>query len=291
MKIQTKHSKIFFYCLCLAFLALLIYSILIYSNQVYAQTSNHPELPENFGTERLEKFNSQIETTKESIEASTFVIYDINEQKIIRSQNALTQLPIASLTKIITVVTFLDTAKKSNIELRPETKLKIQSALVQSSNKDADMLGYIYKNSFDRDLLNDSNKFISDLGIADLHLTNLTGLDNHDGTASNVGSATSVAKIFAYVYQNYRDVFEYTKFDEVDGEFGKIKNTNQQSGKTFGIMASKTGFTLEAGGNLGVIVSPEPGSAYVILVMKSSKQGRFTDVEKIVKLLPLILKN
>jgi D-alanyl-D-alanine carboxypeptidase len=56
-------------------------------------------------------------------------------------------------------------------------------------------------------------------------------------------------------------------------------------------MASKTGFTLEAGGNLGVIVSPEPGSAYVVLVMKSTKSGRFTDVEKIVKLLPLILKN
>jgi D-alanyl-D-alanine carboxypeptidase len=61
------------------------------------------------------------------------------------------------------------------------------------------------------------------LGITDLTLTNLTGLDNPDGTASNVGSASSVAKIFAYVYQNYRDVFEYTKFDEIDGEFGKIK--------------------------------------------------------------------
>lgn len=288
MKIETKHSKMFFYFICFAFLALLVYTIMIYSNQVYAQNQDHEELPANFAQATT---STEVETTKEKIEASTFVIYDIRNEKIIRSQNALTQLPIASLTKIITVGTFLDTAKRSNIELRPDTKAKIKSALVQSSNKDADILGYIYKNSFDRDLLEDSNKFIQSLGITDLRLTNLTGLDNTDGTASNVGSASAVAKIFAYVYQNYRDVFEYTKFDEIDGEFGKIKNTNQQSEKTFGIMASKTGFTFEAGGNLGVIVSPEPGSAYVVLVMKSTKAGRFTDVEKIVKLLPLILKN
>jgi D-alanyl-D-alanine carboxypeptidase len=159
MKIETKHSKMFFYFLSFAFLALLVYSIMIYSNQVYAQNQNHEELPDNFA-QTSGTTSTQVETTKEKIEASTFVIYDINNQKIIRSQNALAQLPIASLTKIITVGTFLDTAKKSNIELREETKAKIKSALVQSSNKDADILGYIYKNSFDKDLLEDSNKFI-----------------------------------------------------------------------------------------------------------------------------------
>lgn len=93
------------------------------------------------------------------------------------------------------------------------------------------------------------------------------------------------------MYENYRDVFEYTKFDELDTDGGTITNTNQTTKNTFGIMASKTGFTYEAGGNLGVVVSPEPGQAYVIVVMQSTKEGRFVDMQKIVKNLPLILKN
>lgn len=292
MKVQTKHTQIFFYCLCFGFLILLIYSIFLYSNQVYAEN-----IDDASSTIPLVK-NSQIVppkqnlgTTTEKIQAKSYIIYDIRNQKTIRGQNASTPLPIASLTKVITVGTFLEMAKQNKIELREETKIRIKKALIQSSNQDADSLGYIYKNSFGTDLLADSNKFIESLGIVDLKITNLTGLDNYDGTASNIGSAESIAKVFAYVYEHNRDVFEYTKFEEVEGDFGKIKNTNQGIEKTFGIIASKTGYTLEAGGNLGVIVSPEPGSSYVIVVMNSTKEGRFEDVSKIVKLLPIILKN
>lgn len=288
MEIQKKHSQLFFYLLIVGFLLLLIYSILIYSNKVFAEVQPVGE--------ELKKISQIIpdknqESIKENILAKSYVIYDVNQKKVIRSFNALNELPIASLTKVITVGTLLDTAKKNKIELRPETKLKIKYALIQSSNQDADSLGEIYNYSFGRDLLTDSNLLMQTLGIPNLHLTNLTGLDNYDGTASNMGSAESVAKIFAYMYENYRDVFEFTKFEEVETENGTITNTNHTTGNTFGIMASKTGFTYEAGGNLGVVVSPEPGSAYVIVVMNSTKEGRFTDMKKIVNLLPIILKN
>jgi D-alanyl-D-alanine carboxypeptidase len=227
---------------------------------------------------------------KENIQAESFVIYDINNQKIVRSQNASTPLPIASLTKVITVGTLMDTAKKNNIQIRDETKYRIQKALIQSSNEDADSLGYIYSYSFGRDLLTDANSLVNTLGINSLNLTNLTGLDNWDGSASNVGSAEAIAKVFAYMYTHYRDVFEYTKFDEYETGYDTIVNTNQGTNSTFGILASKTGFTYTAGGNLAVIVSPEPGRAYVIVVMHSTKEGRFQDMQKLVKLLPLILK-
>lgn len=292
MKIEKKHSQIFFYLLITSFFLLLIYSILIYWNEALAEEAESlASLEKVSQIIPNQKESKEIEDIKANILAKAYVIYDINNKKIIRSQNAQTPLAIASLTKVITVGTLLDTAKKNNIEIRDETKLRIKKALIQSSNEDADSLGYIYSYSFGKDLLEDSNKLINDLGINGLHLTNLTGLDNWDGTASNVGTAESIAKVFAYMYENYRDVFEYTKFDEVDTEIGTITNTNQTTKNTFGIMASKTGFTYEAGGNLGVIVSPEPGRAFVIVVLNSTKEGRFQDMQKITKLLPLILKD
>lgn len=272
-----------------AFFLLLIYSILIYSNKVFAEENdNQGQNLQNVS--QVIPTSANVPVVKEKILAKAYVVYDINNQKVIRSENASLPLPLASLTKVITAGTLLDAAKKNNIPIRDDTKFRIQKALIQSSNSDADSLGYIYNHSFGKDLLADSNDLVKSLGITDLTLTNLTGLDNADGSASNIGSAQSLAKVFAFMYENYRDVFEYTKFDSLDTDGGTITNTNQGTSKTFGIMASKTGFTYEAGGNLAIIVSPEPGSAYVIVVMNSTKEGRFQDMEKISKLLPLIIK-
>lgn len=288
MEVKREHTKLFFYVLVAGFFLLLIYTLLIYSNQVFAQTENSPETLDHSSQIFSSKDTDKI--VKENILAKSYVIYDINTKKIVRSQNAFTPLPIASLTKVLTVGTLLDTAKKNHVDIREETKYRIQKALIQSSNEDADSLGYIYSYSFGRDLLADANALTENLGINNLTLTNLTGLDNWDGSASNTGSAESIAKVFAYMYENYRDVFEYTKFDELDTGWEIIQNTNHGIDRTFGILASKTGFTFQAGGNLAVIVSPEPGQTYVIVVMHSTKEGRFDDMQKLVKLLPLILK-
>lgn len=280
----------FFYTLILGFFFLLIYSVLLYSTEVFAQTDELTQSEELKNVAQIIPDKKAGDVVKENIIAQAYVIYDVNNQKIVRSQNASTPLPIASLTKVITVGTLMDTAKKNNIQIREETKYRIQKALIQSSNEDADSLGYIYNYSFGKDLLADSNSLVNSLGINSLNLTNLTGLDNWDGSASNVGSAEAIAKVFAYMYTHYRDVFEYTKFDELDTGYDTIVNTNQGTNSTFGILASKTGFTYTAGGNLAVLVSPEPGRTYVIVVMHSTKEGRFQDMQKLVKLLPLILK-
>lgn len=293
MLIEAKHSKLFFFILIAGFFLLLSLCIFFYSQKVFAAEENNPQQQ----SEQLTSYNQIIQDHKdsvvmqESLVAKAYVIYDINNDKIIRGQNANTPLPLASLTKVITVGTLLDTAKKNNTAIRDETKFRIQKALIQSSNDDADSLGYIYNYSFGHDLLVDANDLVKSIGVNDLTLTSLTGLDNYDGSASNSASAASMAKIFGYMYKNYREVFEFTKFDSLETDGGTITNTNQTTVSTFGILASKTGFTYAAGGNLGIIVSPEPGSAYAIIVMNSTKESRFTDMQKITKLLPLIIKD
>jgi D-alanyl-D-alanine carboxypeptidase len=286
MKIERKHTKTLFLILLTGSIFLLVYSIFLYSQQVFAQSVNETPTPQ---ITEAPKESVSVDIRKEQLIAKSYVIYDVYNKRIVRSENSFSSMPLASLTKVITVGTFLATAKKNKIELKDDTKLRIQKALVQSSNSDADSLGEIYHNSFGQDLLNDSNSLLKSMGIGDTYLTNLTGLDNEDGTASNIGSAESIAKVFAFMYENYREVFEYTMFNRLETNSGVIQNTNRSTDETFGILASKTGFTYEAGGNLGVVVSPEPGSAYVVLVMNSTKEGRFEDVKKLVKLLPLLL--
>lgn len=224
--------------------------------------------------------------------AKSYIIYDINENKVVKAENETVPLPLASLTKVITVAALLDKAKNASTTVRDETILMIKKALVSSSNEDADALGYRYSYSFGGDLVTASNQFLKEkLNIQDVNLTSLTGLDNFDGvnlSASNIGSAESMAKIFAYVYDHHREIFEYTRHEYVPTEVGTLKNTNKISDNTFGIMASKTGFTWEAGGNLGIIISPSPGQSFVILLMGSTKEGRFKDMEKLTKLLPYL---
>ena len=63
----------------------------------------------------------------------------------------------------------------------------------------------ILPKDFYHPLLNDSKQLTKVLGVDDVILSSLTGLDNfEDGSASNWASAQSMAKIFAYMYENFK---------------------------------------------------------------------------------------
>ena len=295
MQLSTAHSKTLFYTLVFGSLILLTYSVFLYSNLAFADQDNSNPENNTFQQQGQNSSTSLItnqQPINEKLVAKSYIIYDINSNRLIKGDNTSTPLPLASLTKVITVATLLEAAKTASTTVRDQTKLIIKKALVSSSNDDAEALGYTYSYSFGGDLVADSNKFLKEkLNIHDVNITSLTGLDNFDGvnlSASNLGSAESMAKIFAYVYEHHREIFEYTRDEYVPTEIGTLKNTNKIADNTFGIMASKTGFTWEAGGNLGIIISPSPGESYVILVMGSTKEGRFNDMEKLTKILPYI---
>jgi D-alanyl-D-alanine carboxypeptidase len=49
---------------------------------------------------------------------------------------------------------------------------------------------------------------------------------------------------------------------------------------------SKTGFTDTAKGNLATVINFAPGETYLVIVLQSSKEGRFTDIQKLISILP-----
>jgi D-alanyl-D-alanine carboxypeptidase len=66
-----------------------------------------------------------------------------------------------------------------------------------------------------------------------------------------------------------------------NGFYHKIENTNTIVGELPNILASKTGFTDLAGGNLAVIIDPSLNRPILIVVLGSTKEGRFQDVSNL----------
>jgi D-alanyl-D-alanine carboxypeptidase len=55
-------------------------------------------------------------------------------------------------------------------------------------------------------------------------------------------------------------------------------NTNISATETAGLIASKTGFTDLAGGNLAVAINHDLNHPFAIVVLGSTREARFTDV-------------
>ncbi len=103
--------------------------------------------------------------------------------------------------------------------------------------------------------------------------------------AGAYGSAEDMAKLFEYALVNHSDLLDATKYD-VLGFLSSQKaylgeNTNKFVDNVPNIIASKTGFTDLAGGNLVVAFDPGINRPIIVSVLGSSEEGRFTDVLKL----------
>jgi D-alanyl-D-alanine carboxypeptidase len=232
------------------------------------------------------------------VEAKAFVVYDLLDKKVLASRNADTPLPLASLSKMMTAFTALshygkDTKIKINpgsVEAGYDLGLKknqvwslgeiLKYTLVFSSNDGAraiaDALGG--KKAFVEEMNKDSLL----LGLS-LVFTDPAGLDN-GGAIGGQGTALDVAKLFAVARMRFPEILDATTKTRLtvtasNGKVSGIPNTNQEIGGFFGAEVSKTGFTDNAGGNLAIVVDVTLGHPVAIVVLGSTREARFKDVE------------
>jgi D-alanyl-D-alanine carboxypeptidase len=238
------------------------------------------------------------------IKAKSFVVFDFKEDKIIYSRNENDILPLASLTKVITAITAIhlqdyDTdilIKKSlmredenlDIGMKEGQRWKmgelLKYGLTISSNSSMDIVAssLSYTN---KDFVKEMNNYVRNLGFKDFIFNSASGLDYGD-IIGGKGSALEFAKLFAKSYELIPDIMSYTINSKVDlrsnsEKIYQIPNTNKGAGHTVGLLASKTGFTEAAGGNLAIIFNSEVDHPVVIVVLGSSFDGRFQDVDKL----------
>jgi len=239
-------------------------------------------------------------------EADAYVIYDASSKTVLSSKNNSKLLPLASLTKVFTAILALETLgkesvitiKPSDLETEGESGLKANShwkvkelvpfMLVVSSNDAATALARAMQEKTGKSYKKLFKELANKLGAKSAFALNPSGLDESINMSGAYASAEDVAKAVSYAARKHLDVFEKTtktqlKFYDEDGNEYKAKNTNQAIEFIFNPLLSKTGFTDLAGGNLAIAFELEPGHTIAIVVLASSKEGRFKDVEKLYK--------
>ena len=197
--------------------------------------------------------------------AGSYIIYDNTAKKIL-IQKDNTAKPLASVTKLMTALVSMrycqDTVNFEDKEIKKADAVEMM--LVESSNEIAEALANICPNRQD---------FIDNMTFV-----NPSGLDENNETESSAfGSPLDVAILINRLYLDYPTILESTSFSIFNG----IKNTNNYASNWPFLLGSKTGYTDIAHGNLAILFEPIPNKRISIVVLGSTKEDRFTDVQKL----------
>jgi D-alanyl-D-alanine carboxypeptidase len=235
------------------------------------------------------------------------IVYDIATDTILFSENAETQLPLASLTKLITVSMAttvlgrergivisdedLETEGDSGLLRGERWSVSDLAAftLITSSNDGAASLVRHMKESAGEDSFNRTvSERLASIGLSQTYVVNGTGLDLSPNVAGAYGSATDIARLLAYMYAQEPELLAMSTeethfFTSASGNTYKADNTNAYVHSIPGLLASKTGYTDLAGGNLALIVDVGLHHPVAVVVLGSTREGRFSDALRLIE--------
>ncbi|HEY4515838.1 MAG TPA: hypothetical protein VJH67_01470 [Candidatus Paceibacterota bacterium] len=251
------------------------------------------------------------------IEARSAFVWDVLAGRSLFEKNANEALPLASLTKVMTAVTLAQNSlddKKITIELEdlsPEgdSLLKVSSSwnirslidyvLLVSSNDGAHALAASMgaignlrtvdnREITRRNFIGSMNRLSQELGLSSMTFKNEHGLDIGENESGAYGSARDVALLFEYAIKKYPHVLEATRYPllsirDLSNDFYNAENTNEIINSVPSPIASKTGYTKLAGGNLVMAYDAGLGHPIVISVLGSTQEGRFSDMLKLIE--------
>jgi len=217
--------------------------------------------------------------------------------KIIFEKNAQKQLPIASLTKLMTAIVVIDNYNLSDqvlvnkiADLQDPMKQDVQIGdifpvesllkimLVASSNKAAYALAEGPGNNPGAEkFVRLMNAKAKDLGLEKTTFVDPTGLSD-----KNVSTASDLVLLAKYILKNYPEIAKITREKEMEiPNFGRIENTDQLLAEVPEIVCSKTGFTTAADGCLLLVINNQKNNDYIINVILGAGD-RFTEMKKLI---------
>lgn len=265
-----------------------------------------------------ELVNQEIEKYEETIRpfydialgAKAFAIYDVENKTFLYKKNAEAVMPLASLVKVASVLTAIDYLPEDYVvKIEKESLGQIgdngllvderwtrdelfKFLLITSSNDAVNQIakdvGRIINPEAEKPeeiFVQKMDEKMKELGFRNFEFYNETGLDLENGVNGAYGSARDMAKLFAYANEMHPDIFGATRnqnmiISSFDKEHDAL-NTNPITNQINGLVSSKTGFTNMSGGNLVVEILNKNDVKMVVIVMGSTFDERFTDVNKI----------
>jgi len=220
-----------------------------------------------------EIFNGVNAESAISIESN---LSDVN--KIIFEKASDKQLPIASLTKLMTAIVVLDNYNLSDTAVADGHVLSVENflyiMLVGSSNKAAYALSELVGSQKFVELM---NKKAKDLGMENTFFADPTGL-----SPQNVSTANDLARLAIHILKDYPKIAEMSRVKELYvPRFGNVVNTDELLDEIPNVICSKTGFTEQAQGCLLLVVSNPKNSNYLINVILGA-DDRFSEMQKLI---------
>lgn len=247
-----------------------------------------------------------------SIIAKSVYVFDVAQNKVIFEKDSNTQLPLASLTKLMMALTASDLLPKdSRITIKKEflgeegdsgllvdesweLKDLLDFSLVVSSNDGARSIASVIgafnlkTNDYNlgrKEFVSMMNRKGSEIGLSQTYFINESGLDI-DSFSGGYGTAADVSKLMQHMISNRSDLLEATKYQSISidslDKTHIANNTNKEINEIPGLIASKTGYTNQAGGNLVVAFDASIGRPIIVVVMGSTQEGRFSDIKTLV---------
>jgi D-alanyl-D-alanine endopeptidase (penicillin-binding protein 7) len=219
------------------------------------------------------------------IKAKSWLIAD-GDGNILESENINIQQPIASITKLMTVMVVLD-SNQSLIESVGMRKFRgvsvtrkqlIDLAVIHSDNEAAAMLCKIYRRGYDN-CIADMNHKAQVLGMTQTAFHDSTGLDNR-----NVSTAPDLIKLLLAA-ERYPEIVHASNQGVVELVKKKRKwrfnNTNPLVNK-YNILVSKTGYVRLSGGCLVMSAVIEGKKRLFVVLNSKTTRTRIHDMEQLV---------
>lgn len=255
------------------------------------------------------------------LEARSAYVLDATTGKPLFEKNAHVRLPLASITKVMTALVATEesprdtliTISPEDIEVEGDSGLRsseqfrlrdiLKLTLVGSSNDGAHAIAASVGRTLthsegdtlapgistpEKEFLLRMNERAQALGLLETSYGSATGLDQGEVQAGAYGSARDTAELFAYILKMHPEVFNETASLNVTvSSLASFRhtatNTNERVTDVPGIIASKTGYTTLAGGNLAIVLDAGIGRPIVVVALGSTAEGRFSDVETLAR--------
>jgi len=295
-RLSKRNKKVLYLLFCVLAVVLIVLGIRIYQAIFPRSPAQIPKEAHDYSPELA------------NVQAKSFYVYDMNEKKMLFAKNEHMELPLASVTKLMSGLIVMAnlpatssvTVSKTDIEKGEGTNGLyagekwdasdlLNFSLIMSSNTGiyalADALNAREANgSTTIDLMNEKAK---QLGLANTVFFNESGLDLSTSTSGAYSSAYDVAMLMDAILRSYPTLVSKTvesaaSFISESNLRHIAINTDTLVDKIPGLVASKTGFTDLAGGNLVIAFDAGLMHPVIIALLGSTEDGRFTDMEQLV---------
>ncbi len=206
------------------------------------------------------------------------IVYDLTDSKILYELKSEDKTSIASLTKIMTIITALENVEDDTkiIEYTQDIRAKVPSGTSNAGFKLGDKLTFndllygamlpsgadasttlaIYTTGDLKSFIEKMNKLAKEIGMTKSHFANVHGLDKKD----HYSTAKDISILLEYALKNekFKEIYTTKEYKLSNGK--EISSTVKRYSEyidTSKIIGSKTGFTQGAGLAISVLMKHE----------------------------------